>query len=144
MKVPQAARQQSRVFGHEASMDRRQGDFMQAVGESFADCVCPPVPHGNMFVADCWDIVCEQVGDGVTPTRLASLVRADLERLRKAFGSYFECDPPSLTQVKEAIRVSLARWPVGSLGESAEQDAAPDRGGTKVSQSSRSPRRRGR
>src|SRR4051794_28344418 len=121
----------------------RQGEFMQAVGESFADCVCPPVPHGNMFVADCWDIVQKAVGDDVTPSLLAALTRADLERIRKAFGSYFDCDPPTLAQVKEAIRVSLARWPVGSLGESAEQGAAPDRGGTKSSQGSRSPHRRG-
>ena len=117
----------------------RLGEFMQAVGESFADCVCPPVPHDNMFVADCWDIVCKQVGDEVTPWRLATLTRADLERLRKAFGSYFECNPPSLAQVKSAVKVSLARWPVGSLGESSDQD-----GGSKPSPGSRSPRRRGR
>jgi hypothetical protein len=117
---------------------------MQAVGESFADCVCPPVPCGNMFVADCWDIVCEQLVDEVTPSRLAALTRSDLERVRKAFGSYFECNPPSLAQVKAAVKVSLARWPVGSLGESADLDVAPDRGGTKASHGSRSPRRRGK
>lgn len=116
---------------------------MQGVGESFADCICPPVPHGNMFVADCWDIVCEQVGDEVTPSRLAALTRTELERLRKAFGSYFECSPPSLAQVKAAVKMSLARWPVGSLGDSAEQDIAPARGGSKPSRGSRAPHRRG-
>ena len=120
----------------------RQSEFMQAVGECFADCVCPPVPRGNMFVADCWDVVCEAVGQEVTPARLAALTRADLERLRMAFGSYFDCGAPSLRQVKAAVEVSLARWPVGSLGEAAEPDGASDRGGRKPSRGSRPPRRR--
>jgi hypothetical protein len=105
----------------------RQGDFMQAVGESYADCVCPPVPHGNMFVPDCWDVLCDAVGVEVTPARLAALTSADLDRLRTALGSYFQCDPPSLRQVKAAVKVSLARWPVGSLGEPAEPGASPER-----------------
>lgn len=95
----------------------RLGDFMQAVGESFADCVSPPIPNDNILIADFWDIVCKQVGDEVTPSRLAALTRTDLERLRMAIGSYYECRPPSLAQVKTAIKVCLARWPVGSLGE---------------------------
>jgi hypothetical protein len=107
----------------------RRSEFMQAVGECFADCVCPPVPGGNMFVADCWDVVCEAAGPDVTPARLAALTRADLERLRKGFGAYFDCTAPSLRQVKAAITVSLARWPVGSLGETAEPGATPGRTG---------------
>ena len=123
-------------------MDQREGEFMQAVGESFADCVCPPVPRDDIYIAASWDIICKQLDDKVTPSRFATLNRADFERLRKAFGEYFECKPPSLAQVKLAVQVSLARWPVGSLGETAEPKAAPDRSGKKPSRVSRPPRRR--
>jgi hypothetical protein len=92
---------------------------MQALGESFADCVCPPVPFENMFVADCWDVVCRAVGDEVTPARLASLTTAELRGLGAAFGAYFGSAAPSVRQLRAAVGVTLARWPVGSLGEQA-------------------------
>jgi hypothetical protein len=98
----------------------RQSEFMQALGECFAECVCPPVPLENMFVADCWDVVCQAVGDEVTPARLAALTPADLRRLSAAFGEYFSSAAPSVRQLEAAVATTLARWPVGSLGERAE------------------------
>jgi hypothetical protein len=82
-----------------------------------------------MFLADCWDIVCQAAGDEVTPARLAALTPADLRRLAAAFGEYFDSAAPSVRQVKAAVSATLARWPIGSLGERAEPSAGPDRGG---------------
>ena len=40
--------------------------------------------------------------------------------LARKFGEYFECNAPTVEQVRDAIAKTLARWPVGSLGESAD------------------------
>jgi hypothetical protein len=58
---------------------------------------------------------------------LAALTADQIAALARKFGEYFECDPPAVAQVKDAISHSLARWPVGSLGETAEPGAAHDR-----------------
>jgi len=119
-------------------------EFEQALGESFAECVCPPVPFQNMISDECCEVVRMVEGDHVTPAALAALTKPDLARLGKAFGEYFASPAPSITQIKEAIRLTLARWPVGSLGETTAPGAAPGRGGIKASRRSRSPRRRGK
>jgi hypothetical protein len=80
-----------------------------------------------MFAADCWDIVCEVVGEEVTPARLAALTPAEFRRLSAEFGAYFGSAAPSVRQVKAAIAITLARWPVGSLGERAKPSTASDR-----------------
>ena len=56
----------------------------------------------------------------MTPARLAALGEDQVSDLARKVGEYFECDPPRVEQVRDAIAHTLARWPVGSLGESAE------------------------
>ena len=68
-------------------------------------------------------------GHDVTPARLAALGEDQVSDLARKVGEYFECDPPRVEQVRDAIAHTLARWPVGSLGESAEPGAAPDPAG---------------
>jgi hypothetical protein len=94
-------------------------EFEQAMGESFAECVCPPVPFMNGITDECCEVVRMVAGYQVTPARLAAFRKADIERLSKAFGEYFGTADPSVKQIKEAIALTLARWPVGSLGEKA-------------------------
>lgn len=114
-------------------MDRRerqrQSDFFQALGECFAECVCPPVPWDDLTIADGWDIACRALDGKVTPTRLAALTPADVRRLGAAFAERFDTAAPSARQIRAAVAAALARWPVGSLGEPAEPGAAAD-GGT--------------
>jgi hypothetical protein len=107
----------ARPKAKEKSGEDWRPEFEQAMGESFAECVCPPVPFQNMITDECREVVRMVAGDGVTPTSLAALTKADIARLGKAFGEHFESTAPSVAQIKEAIRLTLARWPVGSLGE---------------------------
>jgi hypothetical protein len=92
-------------------------DFEQALGETFSEHVCPPVPFENASPHECCEVVWSVVGDEVTPGRLAALTRAQVAALAKEFGEYFESEATTVKQVKDAIAKTLARWPVGSLGE---------------------------
>ncbi len=94
-------------------------DFEQALGESFGESVCPPVPFEDASPHECCEVVCSVLGDDVTPADLAALTKAQVAALAQEFGEYFESDPPSVKQIKDAIAQTLARWPVGSLGEEA-------------------------
>ena len=58
-------------------------------------------------------------GIDVTPTSLATLTEAQVAELSRRFGAYFECELPAVERIKDAIVGTLARWPVGSLGETA-------------------------
>jgi hypothetical protein len=57
---------------------------------------------------------------------VALTCRSVRQRRWPQFSEYFECDAPTVWQVRDAIAHTLARWPVGSLGEPAEPGAAPD------------------
>ena len=65
-------------------------------------------------------------GRDVTPARLGALTADQVAGLARKFGDYFACDPPTVEQVKDAISRTLARWPVGSLGEQPELDGVPE------------------
>ena len=52
-----------------------------------------------------------------TPRVLGALTDAQIVELSVAFGRYFESESPSVNQVKNAIARTLARWPIGSLGD---------------------------
>ena len=93
-------------------------DFEQALGETFGEFVSPPAPFEDASPHECCEVVWQEVGEGVTPTMLAALDDNKIAELAKAFGEHFECDAPSVDRIREAIAHTLARWPVGSLGES--------------------------
>jgi hypothetical protein len=94
-------------------------DFEQALGETFGEFVSPPVPFEDASPHECCEVVWEVGGRDVTPARLAALTEAEIAALARRFGEHFESDAPTVEQVKDAIAHTLARWPVGSLGESA-------------------------
>jgi hypothetical protein len=95
-------------------------DFEQALGETFGDYVSPPVPFEDASPHECCEVVWAVVGRNVTPARLAALDDNQVSNLARKFGEYFECDAPTVEQIREAIAKTLARWPVGSLGEAAD------------------------
>jgi hypothetical protein len=97
-------------------------DFEQALGESFGEFVSPPVPFEDASPHECCEVVWSVAGRDVTPARLAALTQDQVAAIARKFGEWFECDSPTIEQVKEAIGYALARWPVGSLGESTEKE----------------------
>jgi hypothetical protein len=92
-------------------------EFEQAMGETFAECLSPPIPFEEADVHDCCEVIWEVFGDNVTPAELSQATGAQLEALRQEFFRYFEREPITTEQITEAIERTLARWPVGSLGE---------------------------
>jgi hypothetical protein len=92
-------------------------DFETAMGEEFGDLVCPPVPTLDASPHECCQAVWLALGRDVTPSSLANLSELQFRRLAKAFSNYFECAPPSVAQLAEAVARTLSRWPPGSLGE---------------------------
>ena len=93
----------------EKSGEEWRPEFEQAMGESFAECTCPPVPFQNMISDECCEVVRMVAGDRVTPATLATMTKADIARLGKAFGEYFESTAPSVAQIKAALGGDLSR-----------------------------------
>ena len=94
-------------------------DFEQAMGETFGEFVSPPVTFEDASPHECCEVIWSVAGHDVTPARLAALSEGEIATLARRFGEYFESDAPTVEQVEAAIAHTLARWPVGSLGESA-------------------------
>lgn len=97
--------------------DQTRDNFIGAMGESFSYSISPPVPFEAASAHECYNAVWSVLGRNVTPTSLAALSESQLSALAAGIGAYFETDPPTVEQVREAIARTLARWPVGSLGE---------------------------
>jgi hypothetical protein len=94
-------------------------DFLQALGETFAEYVSPPVAFEHATPQECCEVVCAVAGDDVTPVRLAKLSEAEVAAIAREFAEFFECKAPSARKIKTAIKQTLARWPAGSFGEKA-------------------------
>src|SRR5262245_59144303 len=92
-------------------------DFEQALGEEFGESVSPPVPFEDASPHECCEVVWAMVGRDVPPRRLAALSATEVEALAERFGIYFDSNAPTVGQIREAISRTMARWPVGSLGE---------------------------
>jgi hypothetical protein len=92
-------------------------DFEQAMGEAFGYFVSPPVPFEDASPHECCEVIWSVVGRKVTPRDLAALGDAQIVALSRKFAEYFESQPPNVDKVKDAVACTLARWPVGSLGE---------------------------
>jgi hypothetical protein len=97
--------------------EQLRADFETAMGETFGESVSPPVEFEDASPHECCEVVWKVVGRNVTPRMLAELTDEQVFALSKKFGEYFETDSPTVERIKEAIRRTLARWPVGSLGE---------------------------
>jgi hypothetical protein len=94
-----------------------RADFDQAIGEEFGEAVSPPIPFEDASPHECCEVVRAIAGRDVTPRRLADLSATEMEDLARRFGAYFDSEPPRVEQIREAVGRTLARWPVGSLGE---------------------------
>jgi len=92
-------------------------DFLQAMGESFGEFVSPPVPFEDASPHECCEVSWSVAGRNVTPRSLSLLTDSQIVASSQKFGEYFETQSPSMEQIKDAIATTLARWPVGSLGE---------------------------
>jgi hypothetical protein len=96
-----------------------QTDFWQAMGESFGQRISPPVPFEDANPQACLEVIQNTLGKNLTPSDLASLTTSELHVLADEFANFFEVEAPSITQLEEAVADTLARWPVGSLGENS-------------------------
>ncbi len=92
-------------------------DFEQAMGETFGEAISPPVSFEDASAHECCEVIWACLGSKVTPKSLALLSEEQVVTLSREFGEYFECESPPVEKIKEAIARTLARWPVGSLGE---------------------------
>lgn len=92
--------------------DAERADFEQAVGECFADAVCPPVPFEQASAHECFEAVSEVLPEP-SPKDFASLSAEQVDRLALSFSDWFECAPPSRAQVRSSVAALLARWPPG-------------------------------
>lgn len=94
-----------------------RADFEQAMGESFSEFVCPPVPFVDASPLECCEVIWSVLGRNVTPTILATLSNTQLAAICNRFADYFETNLPTLHQIKSAIAQTLMRWPVDSFPE---------------------------
>ena len=100
-----------------------QIDFEQALGETFCDFVCPPVPFEDASPHECCEVIWDAIASerqALTPSVLVCLEDRQISNLAQSFGEYFECDAPTEAKIKAAIAHLLVRWPVGSLGEAKQ------------------------
>jgi hypothetical protein len=94
-----------------------QNDFWTAMGESFGQHISPPVPFEDASAQACCEILQNTLGEDITPSDLASLTTSELMVLADEIAHHFETGAPKIAQLEAAIADTLARWPVGSLGE---------------------------
>ena len=87
------------------------------MGESFGQHISPPVALEEASAQACCEVLQNILGENLTPSDLASLMESELQVLADEFADYFEVDAVSLEQLEAAVADTLARWPVGSLGE---------------------------
>ncbi len=95
----------------------RRRDFEQALGETFSEHVCPPIDFEAASPQECSEVVCLVLGDDVTPACLAKVTNEQVRAIADEFAEFFDSNAPTAKQIKDAIRDTLKRWPVGSLGE---------------------------
>ena len=94
--------------------ERRRMDFEMALGQSFADAISPPVPFADASAHDCFEAVRHALGAEPTPEALASLSDGEIARLAAGVGAYFECEPPAVGQIRQAVASTLVRWPASA------------------------------
>ncbi|SDD09107.1 hypothetical protein [Auraticoccus monumenti] len=91
--------------------EQDRADFEQAMDESLAEAVSPPVPFDDATPHECAEAVRSVLGVDVGPGRLAGLTEQDLTALAAGFGTWFASSPPSVAQVRRGVESTLRRWP---------------------------------
>jgi hypothetical protein len=91
--------------------EAERADFLQAVGECFADAVCPPVPFEQASAHECREAVELALGHALSPARFRTLDDSEITMLARRFADYFESDAPSVAQIRRAVSALVARWP---------------------------------
>ena len=99
------------------SGEKWRPEFEQAMGETFSESVSPPVPFEDASAHECCEVIWSVAGVAVTPRTLAALSDGQIAALSQRFGEYFGTEAPAVARIRDAIDRTLARWPVGSLGE---------------------------
>ncbi|WP_338664434.1 hypothetical protein VQH23_04545 [Pararoseomonas sp. SCSIO 73927] len=94
-----------------ARTERERADFETAMGESFADAICPPIPFEEASPHECCEAIRSALGREVTPELLARLPEARLAELSESIGHYFGTAPPTVAQIRAGLDATLARWP---------------------------------
>ena len=102
-----------------ATEEQLRADFESAMGEEFGNLVSPPVPFFEASPQECCEAIWLAFGRNVTPDDLTSLTTEQLVNLAQSFANWFECEPPPVMQLAEAVARTLSRWPAGSLLVSA-------------------------
>lgn len=88
-------------------------DFRQVLGAAFGSSLCLPLSFDEASPHECYEVLMDVLGDGLTPEQLSALTDREIGVLAARFGEYFKADPPS--QEQTAIQGPLRRWPPGSL-----------------------------
>ena len=91
----------------------KEDDFLMAMGESFSEALCPPVPFEEGSAHEFCNAVWSVLGRGVTAAGLTALNELQIGALAAGVGKYFGTEPPSREQIKDAIERTVARWPAG-------------------------------
>jgi hypothetical protein len=89
-------------------------DFLGALGEEFCEAISPPVGDAMICPQDGYEVWLRAFGEPPSPTGLAQLSNSQLTHLRAECERYFECPGIRTEHVQQAVRRTLARWPVDS------------------------------
>lgn len=88
-------------------------DFAVALGEEFCEALSPTVPADLITPQDGYEVWRRAFGVPPTPDALAALSDAQLEQLRVACVTYFECPAVMPSHIRSAIARTRSRWPAG-------------------------------
>lgn len=81
----------------------RHTEFETAMGETFGECVSPPIPFEEADIHECCEVMWSILGADITPTTLSLLTEDQMEGLRQEFGTYFASEAPTMEQIQKAI-----------------------------------------
>ena len=92
-------------------------DFLVAVGECFCGAFRGKPDFADASPHDYQEALNAAFGEPLTPDLLSHACTDEgLAKIAAAFAGYFEVGSVSVASVASAVRCSLLRWPLGSLG----------------------------
>jgi hypothetical protein len=128
--IPHPHRRQQKVetddpIDHELPGEHWRPHFEQAMRETFSHYVGPPVPFEDANPHECCEAVWSVFGIEVTPAGLAAATDEQVAAIAQEFAQLGNGEAPPVGCIRQAIADTLARWPVGSLGEHPEPRDTP-------------------